>query len=115
MLQVGIMREGKLLAEDSPNAILSSLEVSTLEDGFLQLCHRQEALKLSPKSVPIEEDLSGPSKSVENLLSKEESEPNTSSSKSRIKALLIRNFKALLREPAGIIFIFFFPWFQVSL
>ncbi len=94
------MREGKLLAEDSPNAILQSLEVSTLEDGFLQLCHRQESSNL-PVIANSVEDLSGPSKSVENLIEKDNAtEPNTSSTKQRLRALLIRNLKTLLREPA---------------
>lgn len=95
------MREGKLLAEDSPNAILQSLEVSTLEDGFLQLCHRQEASSNLPVIANSVEDLSGPSKSMENLIEKDNAtEPNTSSTKQRLRALLIRNLKTLLREPA---------------
>ncbi|KAG5674743.1 hypothetical protein PVAND_004694 [Polypedilum vanderplanki] len=35
---IGLMRNGILLAEDSPQSILSKYEVDSLEDAFLQLC-----------------------------------------------------------------------------
>ena len=38
--QIGLMRNGILLAEDSPQNILSRFEVDSLEDAFLQLCMR---------------------------------------------------------------------------
>lgn len=36
--QIGLMRNGILLAEDSPQTILARYEVASLEDAFLQLC-----------------------------------------------------------------------------
>jgi hypothetical protein len=39
------MRKGKLLAEDSPSNILSSLGVDTIEKSFLLLCERYEGSK----------------------------------------------------------------------
>jgi hypothetical protein len=37
-LQIGLMRNGILLAEGAPQDILSKCEVDSLEDAFLQLC-----------------------------------------------------------------------------
>ena len=39
---VGMMRFGKLLAEDSPTKLLQRYELPTLEDVFLNLCHKDE-------------------------------------------------------------------------
>lgn len=38
ILQIGLMRNGILLAEDTPQNILTNYEAETLEDAFLQLC-----------------------------------------------------------------------------
>jgi ABC-type multidrug transport system ATPase subunit len=38
--EVGIMREGKLLAVDAPRNILHNLQSDTLEDAFLNLCNK---------------------------------------------------------------------------
>ncbi|CAB0037804.1 unnamed protein product [Trichogramma brassicae] len=39
--KIGLMRNGQLLAETSPNELLSSFHCSTLEEAFLQLSRRQ--------------------------------------------------------------------------
>lgn len=39
---VGLMRDGRLLAEAPPHSLISSYHLSTLEDVFLHLCRRQE-------------------------------------------------------------------------
>lgn len=36
------MREGRLLAEDSPDRLLTTFGCDTLEDVFLRLCKQQE-------------------------------------------------------------------------
>jgi ABC-2 type transport system ATP-binding protein len=40
--EVGIMREGKLLAVDAPRNILQNLQSDTLEDAFLNLCNKED-------------------------------------------------------------------------
>lgn len=41
---VGIMRDGKLLAENNPEVILRTLETDSLEDAFLKLCLKEEKI-----------------------------------------------------------------------
>lgn len=40
-LQIGLMRDGTLLAEESPNQLLLKHNCSTLEQAFLELSKRQ--------------------------------------------------------------------------
>jgi len=39
--RVGLMRNGKLLAEDSPSALMSKHDTKSLEEVFLKLCRRE--------------------------------------------------------------------------
>lgn len=39
--RVGLMRDGKLLAEDTPQAVMQSQDATSLEDAFLALCKRE--------------------------------------------------------------------------
>jgi ABC-2 type transport system ATP-binding protein len=49
---VGLMREGKILSVDSPQNILPNLQADTLEDAFLNLCHKENKFygTMFPKS-----------------------------------------------------------------
>jgi ABC-type multidrug transport system ATPase subunit len=40
--RVGFIRNGVILAENSPSRIVESLEVETLDDAFVELCQRDE-------------------------------------------------------------------------
>ncbi len=40
--EVGIMREGKILAVDAPRNILQNLQSDALEDAFLNLCNKED-------------------------------------------------------------------------
>lgn len=97
------MREGKILAEDSPYSILENLEVSTLEDGFLKLCTKQENLSQTNNSISVytnNNSINSSGTSRSSIEPKPDKAQRKSSSKQRIKGLLIRNFISLLREPA---------------
>ena len=39
--RVGLMRDGILLAEDTPKAVMDSQSTSSLEEAFLALCRRE--------------------------------------------------------------------------
>ena len=39
--RVGLMRDGVLLAEDSPQSVMDSQSTSSLEEAFLALCRRE--------------------------------------------------------------------------
>jgi huntingtin len=41
--RVGLMRQGRLLAEDSPSSLLHKFNLSTLEDVFLALCTKPQS------------------------------------------------------------------------
>jgi ABC-type multidrug transport system ATPase subunit len=91
---VGIMRDGKLLAEDAPQKIMNHLQVSTLEEAFLQLC-----LGKTYNSW-IEREHPDVSEKNEKILSKMIDEGSTKVSPlSRIKALTYKQAKAIKRLP----------------
>lgn len=43
LLQIGLMRSGRLLAEESPQTLLTMYRCSNLEDVFLKLSRKQGA------------------------------------------------------------------------
>lgn len=45
--QVGFMRNGILVGEDSPGTLISKQNASTLEEAFLSLCCMQESGEVS--------------------------------------------------------------------
>lgn len=63
------MREGRLLAEDSPERLLNLFRCDTLEDVFLILCMRQEEGQLSDLEYNIDEHQNGGLQSAESASS----------------------------------------------
>ena len=43
--RVGLMRNGKLLAEDDPSVLMSTHDTNSLEEVFLKLCKRSKGVK----------------------------------------------------------------------
>lgn len=50
--QIGLMREGRLLAEESPSRLLEIFNTDTLENVFLILSRRQEEGRLDNLNKP---------------------------------------------------------------
>ena len=48
---VGLMRHGKLLAEDSPMQLLNIYSLNTLEEVFLKLCVKEESSQIGKKKI----------------------------------------------------------------
>jgi len=48
---VGLMRSGRLLAEDSPAKLLLNHNLATLEDVFLKLCIKEERGELDNQGL----------------------------------------------------------------
>ena len=48
---VGMMRTGRLLAEDSPVKLLAKYEKDTLEEVFMKLCMREEIQELQVPAI----------------------------------------------------------------
>jgi len=138
---VGMMRNGRLLTEDSPQSLLVNSGLVTLEDVFLKLCY-QETGKDIPKTSPPQEEVTQLRKSmikhIKNQaqvgivgLCNENQEkvspmPNTNvsihkSEKSTchfmsfqiLWALLAKNFLKLQRNLPMLLFIFLLPAIQV--
>ncbi|XP_058467891.1 ABC transporter G family member 20 [Malaya genurostris] len=143
---IGLMRNGILLAEDSPSNILERFSCTNLEDAFLMLCKKhgpseeadatthQSLTMHSLKSIETIEDGSGlkttfptlPSPSdekrkINRVLYEENEKPITKTiknlmsftTKRRMNALLSKNYLQMIRQPAGMVFLFLFPIFQL--
>lgn len=124
------MRNGILLAEDTPQNILANYEAETLEDAFLQLCVKHgvsdEANQLQQvhthDSIKALTDGSEMKQEIKRKNSIESNDSGTAccvgvsdtldcskkslvkrlqiTTKRRMKALLAKNFLQLLRQPA---------------
>jgi ABC-type multidrug transport system ATPase subunit len=51
--RVGMMRFGKLLAEDSPAALMATFSKNSLEDVFLELCLRDGDLETAKVRISM--------------------------------------------------------------
>jgi len=138
--RVGMMRTGKLLAEDSPNNLIQNFQQNNLEDVFLALCLKngdvdRKALELEDvtdgpevciikngsvhKDIQLEPIGSVPT-SPKRKFSKDKSAKSASMFTNcfrwhRLKALLIKNFIRMWRNIGFLIFQFIIPTVQVSL
>ncbi|XP_026323180.1 ABC transporter G family member 20-like [Hyposmocoma kahamanoa] len=131
---IGMLRDGQLLAEDSPEEILRRFEVDTLEEAFLQLALRQHQLPRrrstlmgSPDVIPesripavdsryqSSESFNMVTGSTEVFTKKQSSIDSNSKSrtKSRYKAVFIKSLQQFARHPGGLIFSILFPIIQV--
>ncbi|KAJ8945137.1 hypothetical protein NQ318_001602 [Aromia moschata] len=54
--KIGLMREGRLLAEESPTRLLTIFNTETLEEVFLILSRRQEEGRLNASHAPVVDD-----------------------------------------------------------
>lgn len=108
------MREGKLLAEDAPECILSNLGCDTIEDAFLKLCEQSEISKDAKKAWNEHDYYNSkinciriqsydPAQSLEyqkiNTLKSVERNHMFKSYK-KMKALLGKNLLSIIRRPA---------------
>jgi len=112
--KVGFMREGRLLAEDSPAGLLQSHCATSLEGVFLSLCQAETKCSSVVTSTESTNSLASLSHSKE-LLCRDEDDQEVSNwtcavpKFSNILALLIKNWITMKRNPVLLIFIFFLP------
>ncbi|KAL5282687.1 hypothetical protein ACFFRR_005643 [Megaselia abdita] len=134
---IGLMRNGILLAEDTPERIMNKFESNSIEEAFLILSQKQgdDIITSNPadfKKHPIIPALPGdviPSIEFENRNTNIEKNPINYNcndddfdnrkrvfftTRGRIKALMTKNFVQLFRQPSGIIFMLMFPLIQLS-
>lgn len=100
--QVGMMRNGVLLAESDPVKILDEFRATSLEEVFLNLCMKQQTLCAIQGAGLDEEQEVQPTECDDEFLknnSSERSENSHGFSSNRIKAFLNKNITLLLRSP----------------
>ncbi|VEN54162.1 unnamed protein product [Callosobruchus maculatus] len=139
--KIGLMREGRLLAEESPGRLLQVFDTDTLEEVFLILSKRQEEGRLDDiSSYPTVADdqnnsmvemmpYTGSTVSVtstvatvdighgsQDILTVKERRrmPKKQIDANRLKALMDKNWKQFYRNVTGIIFLLTFPILQIS-
>ncbi|XP_026729847.1 ABC transporter G family member 20-like [Trichoplusia ni] len=132
--KIGLLRDGQLLAEDSPEDLLRKFDCDTLEEAFLKLAMRQHemprrrsTLTSSPDVIPDSNMCNGVDSryhsrddfptitSSTDVLTKKEKRPKDSKrlAKSRYKAVFIKSIQQFSRHPGGLIFSILFPIIQV--
>ncbi|CAG9569139.1 unnamed protein product [Danaus chrysippus] len=130
--KIGLLRDGQLLDEDSPEEILRRYNCNTLEDAFLKMAMRQTEMKhrrrptltASPDVIPessivndsryqSREEFNVVTSSTDVLTKKEKPQHIPSSSKGRYKAVFIKSIQQFSRHPGGLIFSVLFPIIQV--
>ncbi|KAI2474062.1 ATP binding cassette (ABC) protein subfamily G member, 23-like [Diabrotica virgifera virgifera] len=124
--KIALMRDGILLTEESPTRLLTLFNSETLEQIFLQLSQQQEAAKLTGLPELIEEagndrrqqncgSVSNTSineivrQSTEILTKKAVLKTKEALSRTRMKALLDKNWKQFYRNVTGVLFLLTFP------
>ncbi|XP_034097636.2 ABC transporter G family member 23 [Drosophila nasuta] len=130
---IGLMRNGVLLAEDTPTNIMIKFGTQSIEDAFLILSQRQGNEDELPQLMDINRNQAVPTAMLptEVIDSHEPTAAEKSpipfeepmnenrkkvffTTKGRIKALMTKNFVQLFRQPSGIIFMLLFPIIQLT-
>ena len=126
---VGMMRFGRLLAEDAPDRLLAQYEKPNLEAVFLHLCLSddsfrehdnqgcQKSLPFSPEKPQYDNEMGGSLMSSPKRRNKSGHFLNCTSflSSHRLRALLVKNFIRMWRNLGFLIFQFVIPTVQVAL
>ncbi|XP_072934159.1 ABC transporter G family member 20-like [Epargyreus clarus] len=130
--KIGLLRDGQLLAEDSPDEILRKYDCDTLEEAFLKMALRQtetshrrrSTLTGSPDVIPANsivndnryqsrEDFSVVTSSTDILTQKDKPQKCRSKPKARYRAVFIKSIQQFSRHPGGLIFSVLFPLITV--
>ncbi len=93
------MREGLLLAEDSPETIIRELESETLEGAFLKLSIRQEANYL-PRNNLTNDRLPAICNETEHRKTTMKNTQKYKLHKEQFKVLLRKNILTIFRQPS---------------
>jgi len=105
----GLMRNGVLLAEDSPRNIIQRFDVEDLDEAFLELCLRQHALKDSATSQALDEEsneIESKTLSIEELdnfprdVNSNKHQDRILFSFLTIQALFMKTIHILIRQPS---------------
>ncbi|KAK6632857.1 hypothetical protein RUM43_012596 [Polyplax serrata] len=116
---IGLMRNGKILAEGNPKTLLDTYGCPTIEDVFVHLSRKQmEKMAFMEEK---EEKLREEDRTNYNVVVRANPPPKTLMEKLKFtnrghaRALLTKNFLRFKRHPGSLLFAFGFPFLQVSL
>ena len=132
-----MMRFGRLLAEDSPTALIETYRQTNLENVFLSLCMKtgDDEDEADSSVTVVTDDLSKPSTTICASMPVKDDQVSNKRSEfgknfqigagsevcynllqwSRLKALLVKNFIRMWRNLGFLVFQFIIPTVQVSL
>ncbi|CAK1540981.1 unnamed protein product [Leptosia nina] len=131
---IGLLRDGQLLAQDSPSEILRRFDSTTLEEAFLKMAliqnesnrtnRRRSTLTSSPDVIPESsiaddsrfqstEEFNVVTSSRDVLTKKDNALDLKSKRKGRYKAVFIKSIQQFARHPGGLMFSILFPMLQV--
>uniref|UniRef100_A0A8D8V747 ABC transporter G family member 23 n=1 Tax=Cacopsylla melanoneura TaxID=428564 RepID=A0A8D8V747_9HEMI len=113
---IGLMRDGALLAEQSPSSLLASHNCNYLEDAFLELCIQQQNSDETRKNEEKENRRMSSIKAPPVTLLESQQVPIDVGklSMARFKAQLLKNLYLLKRNLVFTLFLVFLPVIQVS-
>ena len=140
LFQVGMMRFGRLLAEDAPSALIQTYGQASLESVFLTLCmdngdtDEESRDRSKENSIELENIVSRENNEVDNIVEAKPGAAPTNLPQSptprvqrqqenmcydllklwRVRALLVKNFVRMWRNLGFLVFQFLIPTVQVS-
>ncbi|XP_020289831.1 ABC transporter G family member 20-like isoform X2 [Pseudomyrmex gracilis] len=117
--KIGLLREGELLTESSPQHLLNRFQTESLEEAFLTLSQMQTNRLTAVTHVnnaQVDDNNSNINKNIssEDKTSRYQRTRDQVSSLRRFKALMAKNIIQFFRYYSGLVFAVFFPLLQVS-
>ena len=121
---VGLMRDGRILAEDRPDMLLTQYQLPTLEQVFLHLCNKDEQIKAEKEEKVEKQNIKKVCNDcIDQLRIINSSSPSSSSLLSikkssallQIGSIIRKNLYSLYRSPGYLFFQFFLPMLEAIL
>ncbi|XP_003401418.2 ABC transporter G family member 20 isoform X1 [Bombus terrestris] len=113
--KIGLLRNGQLLAESSPNELLERFQTDSLEEAFLALSQQQTEDLQGNNMIPDTSGGINPIYNSYNVDNKQKQRIFQSNWKMRITALLYKNALQFLRHPGGFLFSIVLPVLEMML
>ncbi|CAL7937627.1 unnamed protein product [Xylocopa violacea] len=113
--KIGLLRDGKLLAESSPDNLLEKYQTESLEEAFLKLSELQTRNQLPSEPSSATDELTTIVEASKDNYTTRNYNRQKSNTLKRCRALLIKNGLQFARHPGGVIFSLVLPLLQVTL
>ncbi|XP_043601858.1 ABC transporter G family member 20-like isoform X3 [Bombus pyrosoma] len=114
--KIGLLRNGQLLAESSPNELLERFQTDSLEEAFLTLSQQQAENSRGNNMIPDRSGGINPNYNLYDIGNGNTKQRMFQSNwKTRIMALLYKNALQFLRHPGGFLFSIVLPVLQIML